>query len=80
MKHKHQIIYEMLSLMAHTLAQIGAQAGVCTSTGYNQRARLTTMNTRSRVTPRDLARVGIGQRLALSERLVIAGCLRAGHS
>ncbi|MDK6443134.1 helix-turn-helix domain-containing protein, partial [Corynebacterium amycolatum] len=38
------------------------------------------MNTRSRITPGDVSRVGTGRRLGLTERLLIADCLRAGHS
>ncbi|MCT1718511.1 helix-turn-helix domain-containing protein [Corynebacterium amycolatum] len=38
------------------------------------------MNTRSRITPGDVSRVGTGRRLGLAERLVIAEHLRAGHS
>ncbi|MFH6875882.1 helix-turn-helix domain-containing protein [Corynebacterium amycolatum] len=38
------------------------------------------MNTRSRITPGDVSRVGAGRRLGLAERLLIADCLRAGHS
>ena len=80
MKHKHQTIYEMLTAGTHSVAEIAAQAGVCTSTVYNQRATLTAMNVHSRVKPRGISRVGAGQRLGLSERLVIADCLRAGYS
>ena len=80
MMDKHRVIYEMLIAGTYSVAQIAAQAGVCTSTVYNQRASLTTMNTRSRITPGDVSRVGTGRRLGLAERLVIADCLRAGHS
>ncbi|MCQ9171745.1 helix-turn-helix domain-containing protein, partial [Corynebacterium amycolatum] len=80
MQHKHRVIYEMLIAGTYSVAEIAAQAGVCTTTVYNQRARLTTMNTRSRITPGDVSRVGTGRRLGLTERLLIADCLRAGHS
>lgn len=80
MMDKHRVIYEMLMAGTYSVAQIAAQAGVCTSTVYNRRASLTTMNTRSRITPGDVSRVGTGQRLGLAERLVIAQYLRAGHS
>ncbi|MCQ9128297.1 helix-turn-helix domain-containing protein, partial [Corynebacterium amycolatum] len=80
MMDKHRVIYEMLMAGSYSVAQIAAQAGVCTTTVYNRRARLTTMNTRSRITPGDVSRVGTGRRLGLAERLLIADCLRAGHS
>lgn len=35
MKHKHRVIYEMLMAGTYSVAQIAAQAGVCTSTVYN---------------------------------------------
>ncbi|WP_232250634.1 hypothetical protein [Corynebacterium amycolatum] len=63
MMDKHRVIYEMLMAGTYSVAEIAAQAGVCTTTVYNRRASLTTMNTRSRITPGDVSRVGTGRRL-----------------
>ncbi|MFW9177742.1 IS30 family transposase, partial [Corynebacterium amycolatum] len=37
MLDKHRVIYEMLMAGTYSVAQIAAQAGVCTSTVYNRR-------------------------------------------